>query len=88
MFYYLNNVVINCNLLSKIYEGWDRDIKDFNAKTKWKECLNLTDKATTNKNLRLIQYKLMTRIYYSRDKIHKFDASSPPTPSYSCILVL
>lgn len=78
MYDYLNNVVINCNLLSKIYEGWDRDIKDFNAKTKWKECLNLTDKATTNKNLRLIQYKLMTRIYYSRDKIHKFDASSPP----------
>lgn len=46
MYDYLNNVVINCNLLTKIYESWDRDIKDFNAKTKWKECLNLTYKAT------------------------------------------
>jgi len=42
MYNYLNTVVNNCNLLSKIYKGWDRDIKDFNAKTKWKECLNLT----------------------------------------------
>ena len=35
----------------------------------------MTNKVTTNENLRLIQYKLMTRIYYSRDKIHKFDSS-------------
>jgi len=75
MYKYLNNVIINCNQLSKIYEAWNSDIKDFNAKTKWKECLKLTYKATTNENLRLIQCKLMTRIYYSRDKIHKFDAS-------------
>jgi len=62
MYKYLNNAINNCNLLSNIYEGWDREIKDFNAKTKCKECLNLTYKATTNGNLRLIQYKLMTRI--------------------------
>jgi len=47
MYNYLNNVEINCNLPSKIYEGWDRYIK---AKTKWKECLNIIYKATTNEN--------------------------------------
>ena len=33
---------------------------------------------TTNENLRLIQYKLMTRIYYTRSKINTFDASFSP----------
>ena len=31
---------------------------------------------TANENLRLIQYKLMTRIYYTKSKINKFDPSS------------
>ena len=33
---------------------------------------------TTNENLRLIQYKLMTRIYYTKSKIDKCDASISP----------
>ena len=65
-------------LLKKIYEGWNRDLTEFDSKTKWKECLRITYAATTNENLRMIQYKLMTRTYYSRDKIHKFDSSSSP----------
>lgn len=62
--------------LQKIYNYWNKDLEILDAKTKWKECLLLTYQVTTNENLRLIQYKLMTRIYYSRDKIHKFDTSS------------
>lgn len=32
-----------------------------------------------NGNLGLIPYKVMTRVYYTRDRIHKFDRSSPST---------
>lgn len=68
----------NCNLLDKIYDSWNKDLDNLDSKIKWKECLKLTYIATTNENLRMIQYKLMTRMYYSRDRIHKFDPSSSP----------
>ena len=41
--------------------------------SRWKDAMNLTYKVTTNENLRLIQYKLMTRIYYTRDRLKKND---------------
>ena len=62
-------------LLQNIYNKWTIDL-NIDAGIRWKECLHLTNKITTNENLRLIQYKLMTRIYYSRDKINKFDSTS------------
>ena len=46
------------------------------ANIKRKKCLYLTNKITTNENLRLMQYKLMTRIYYTRDKLHTFYSDS------------
>ena len=50
------------------------DLED-NIKAKWKKCLSLTCRTTTNENLHLIQFKLMTRIYYIRDKLNKFNKS-------------
>ena len=50
------------------------DTKD--AERRWKECLQFTNKVTTNENLRLIQFKVMTQIYFSRDKIYTFDSNS------------
>ncbi len=64
--------------LQKIYEGWNKDLKIRITVEIWKDCLNLTNTFTTNENLRLIQYKLMTRIYYSKSRINKFDASFSP----------
>lgn len=66
----------NEELLQNIHNKWNIDLGIDDAGKKWKECLRLTNRITTNENLRLIQYKLMTRIYYSRDKIHKFDNST------------
>ena len=62
--------------MHKLYEQWNKDLQFKEANIKWKKCLYLTNKITTNENLRLIQYKLMTRIYYTRDKLHKFYADS------------
>ena len=59
-------------LLQSIYSKWTEDL-GVDVKGKWKESLSLTYKLTTNENLRLIQFKIMTRIYYTRDKINKFD---------------
>lgn len=61
-------------LLQNIYSKWAEDLGD-NIKAKWKKCLSFTYKTTTNENLWLIQFKLMTRIYYTRDKLNKFDKS-------------
>ena len=44
--------------------------------SRWKEAMNLTNMVTTNENLRLIQYKLMTRTYYTRDRLKKFDSKT------------
>ena len=63
-------------LLQQVFNKWNRDLNGVDAGEIWKECLQMTNNITTNENLRLIQYKLMTRIYYSRDKIHKFDSTS------------
>lgn len=35
--------------------------------------MSLTYKTTTNENLRLIQFKLMARIYYTTDKLNTFN---------------
>ena len=64
--------------LQKIYEGWNKDLNITNSDSIWKQCLSTTNTITTNENLRLIQYKLMTRIYYTRSKINTFDASFSP----------
>ena len=61
--------------LQKIYEGWNKDLNITDTNIIWKESLNLTNNITTNENLH-IQYKLMTTIYYTKSKIHKFDSSS------------
>ena len=71
----------NEELLKNIYSKWNTDLGIEDAKHKWKGCLQNTYKTTTNENLRLIQYKLMTRMYYTRDKINKFD----PTSSDRCL---
>ena len=44
--------------------------------SRWKEAMNLTNMVTTNENLRLIQYKLMTRTYYTRDRLKKIDSKT------------
>ena len=49
--------------LHKIYGDWNKDLKSSHLSNKWKECVHLTNILTTNENLGLIQYKLMTRIY-------------------------
>lgn len=59
-------------LLEKIYNKYTEDL-GAEVKEKWKECLSLTYKLTTNENVRLIQFRVMTRVYYTRDKICKFD---------------
>ena len=71
----------NEEMLKNIYSKWNNDLGIEDAKYKWKDCLKRTYKTTTNENLRLIQYKLMTRMYYTRDKINKFD----PTSSDRCL---
>ena len=71
----------NEEMLKNIYNKWNNDLGIEDAKYKWKGCLQRTYKTTTNENLRLIQYKLMTRMYYTRDKINKFD----PTSSDRCL---
>ena len=60
----------------RLYQNWNNDLKTTDSNVKWKECLHVTNSITTNENLRLIQYKLMTRIYYTKSKVHKFDPSS------------
>ena len=62
--------------LQKIYERWNNDLRVSNIADIWKECLNETKYITANENLRLIQYKLMTRIYYTKSRINTFDPSS------------
>lgn len=61
-------------LLQNIYSKWAEDL-GYDIKEKWKKCLSLTYKTTTNENLHLIQFKLMTKIYYTRDKLNKFNNS-------------
>ena len=62
-------------LLENLYNKWTKD-QGVDVKEKWKECLSLTYNLTTNENLCLIQFKVMTRVYYTRDKICKFDNTS------------
>ena len=66
----------NEHLLEKNYDKWNADLEREDAGRGWKECVQVTKNVTTNENLRLIQYKLMTRVYFSRDKIHKFYETS------------
>ena len=66
----------NEHLLEKNYDKWNADLEKEDAGRRWKECVQVTKNVTTNENLRLIQYKLMTRVYFSRDKIHKFYETS------------
>ena len=66
----------NEHLLEKKYYKWNADLEREDAGRRWKECVQVTKNVTTNENLRLIQYKLMTRVYFSRDKIHKFYETS------------
>ena len=51
---------------------WTEDLAA-EVKEKWKECLSLTYKLTTNENLHLIQFRVMTRVYHTRNNICKFD---------------
>ena len=60
------------HLLEKKIELWNRDLGRTDIGQKWKECWNITNEITANENLRLIQYKIMYRIYHTRDKIHKY----------------
>lgn len=62
--------------MEKLYDKWNRDLQCNNVNTKWKKCVYLTNSITRNENLRLIQYKLMTRIYYTRDKIQSYYPNS------------
>lgn len=64
---------ISDSLLQNVYSKWNYDLNITDAGKKWKKNLSLTHEITTNENLRLIQYKLMSRTYYTRDKIYKFD---------------
>ena len=63
-------------LLQNIYDKWKTDLDMDISGSRWKEAMNLTYKVTTNENLRLIQCKLMTRIYYTRDRLKKFDSKT------------
>lgn len=67
--------------MEKLYEKWNKDLQFNDVNTKWKKCVYLTNSITGNENLRLIQYKLMTRIYYTRDKIHSYY----PNSSNQCV---
>ena len=78
MYKHLVEVQENNYSLQNIYEGWNKDLNITNSDSIWKQCLSTTNTITTNENLRLIQYKLMTRIYYTRSKINTFDASFSP----------
>ena len=60
------------HLLENKIELWNRDLGRTDIGQKWKECWNITNEITANENLRLIQYKIMYRIYHTRDKIHKY----------------
>ena len=61
------------NLLEKKYiTYWNQNFKRTDIGTRWRECWNINNEITVNENVRLIQYKLMHRIYYTRDKINKF----------------
>ena len=77
----LSNAENSDELLQNIYNKWNEDLETDDSKDKWKGCLQYTYNITTNENLRLIQYKVMTRMYYTRDKINKFD----PTSSDRCL---
>lgn len=50
--------------LDKVYQNWNNDLKTTDSNVKRKECLHVTNSITTNENLRLIQYKLITNILY------------------------
>lgn len=52
---------------------WNQDLGREDINSKWEQCWNITRDITVNENLRLIQYKIMYRIYCTRDKMHKYD---------------
>ena len=66
-------VRINNNNLLKSRNLWNQDLGREDINSKWEQCWNITRDITVNENLRLIQYKIMYRIYCARDKMHKYD---------------
>ena len=50
----------------KMFYYWNQDLKITEIGTRWRECWNITNEIKVSKNVRLIQYKVMYRICYTR----------------------
>ncbi len=63
-------------ILNEIKYKWKQDLGR-DSLNNWSDSWVLTQDITTNENLRLIQYKIMARIYYTRDKMNKINKHIP-----------
>ena len=63
----------NTEILVNIKNKWQQDLGR-DSIDNWAELWTASQEITTNENLRLIQFKLMLRYYYTRDRIKTFNS--------------